>query len=86
MTETPEPVRPQLLHGGRSPAPVDTRVATAATDPRVSMVLAVLGGSTVDEVARRWEIDSSLLHRGVRDFLVAGSAAVTNRPEPDVAR
>ena len=55
-------------------------------DPRVSMVVAVLGGRSADDVAREWEIEASLLHRWVRDFLVAGSAAITNRPDPDEAR
>ncbi len=55
-------------------------------DLRVSMVLAVLGGKPVDDVARQWEIEPSLLHRWVRDFLVAGSAVITNRPDPDEAR
>jgi signal transduction histidine kinase len=50
------------------------------------MVLDVLGGTSVEDVAAEWDIESSLLHRWVRDFLVAGSAAVTNRPDPDEAR
>jgi len=83
----PETVRPQLLHGGRAPGQVDPRVAAqAAVDLRVSMVLSVLGGRSVEDVAQVWEIESSLLHRWVRDFLVAGSAVVTNRPDPDEAR
>jgi len=87
MTETPEPARPQLLRGGLDPGQVDPRVAAqAAVDLRVSMVLAVLGGRPVEDVAQQWDIESSLLHRWVRDFLVAGSAAITNRPDPDEAR
>ncbi|MGY2875150.1 signal transduction histidine kinase [Marmoricola sp. URHA0025 HA25] len=83
----PEAARPQLLHGGREPGQVDPRVtAQAAVDLRVSMVLAVLGGRSVEDVAGVWEIESSLLHRWVRDFLVAGSAVVTNKPDPDEAR
>jgi signal transduction histidine kinase len=86
MTETPEPARP-LLRGVRTPDEVDPRVAAQATvDLRVSMVLDVLGGRSVEDVAQVWDIDSSLLHRWVRDFLVAGSAVVTNRPDPDEAR
>src|SRR3954447_18604198 len=86
MTETPEPARPQLLRGGR-PHAVDPRVtAQAALDLRISMVLAVLGGRSVEDVAQEWDIESSLLHRWVRDFLVAGSAVITNRPDPDEAR
>jgi signal transduction histidine kinase len=55
-------------------------------DTRVSMVLDVLRGRSVGDVAQEWDIESSLLHRWVRDFLVAGSAVVTNRPVPDEAR
>ncbi len=61
-------------------------MAEAAVDPRVAMVLGVLGGRSVEDVAQEWEIVPSLLHRWVRDFLVAGDAAVTNRPDPDEAR
>jgi signal transduction histidine kinase len=87
MTETRKPARPKLLRGGRTPGEVDPRVeAQAAVDPRVSMVLAVLGGSSVDEVALAWEIEATLLHRWVRDFLVAGSAMITHHPDPDEAR
>ncbi len=50
------------------------------------MVLEVLGGRQIDHVAQEWDIESSTLHRWVRDFLVAGSGAVTNRPDPDEAR
>ena len=83
MSEMVEPVRPHLLRGGRAQRKVDPRVtAQAAIDLRVSMVLGVLNGRSVDEVAEEWDIESSLLHRWVRDFLVAGSAAITNRPDP----
>jgi signal transduction histidine kinase len=65
----------------------DPRVtAQAAVDMRVSMVLAVLGGRAVEDVALEWDIEASLLHRWVRDFLVAGTAVITNRPDPDDAR
>jgi signal transduction histidine kinase len=50
------------------------------------MVLDVLGGRSVEDVAREWDIEPSLLHRWVRDFLVAGTATITNRPDPDEAR
>jgi signal transduction histidine kinase len=87
MTETPEPARPQLVHGTRTAARADPRVAAqAAVDLRVSMVLDVLGGRSVEDVAFEWDIESSLLHRWVRDFLVAGSGVITNRPDPDEAR
>src|SRR4051794_11031094 len=88
MTETPgPPAPPHLLRGERAGRHVDPRVAAqAAVDLRVSMVLAVLAGRPVADVAREWEIESTVLHRWVRDFLVAGSAVVTNRPDPDEAR
>jgi signal transduction histidine kinase len=87
MTETPKPARPQVLRGGHVPDQGDPRVsAQAAVDMRVSMVLAVMGGRPVEDVAREWGIESSLLHRWVRDFLVAGSSAITNQPDPDAAR
>jgi signal transduction histidine kinase len=75
------------LRPARIRSQVDPRVAAqAAVDLRVSMVLDVLGGKSVEDVAQEWDIESSLLHRWVRDFLVAGSAVVTNRPDPDDAR
>jgi signal transduction histidine kinase len=87
MTETSEPARPKLLRGGRRADHVDPRVAAQAEiDPRVSMVLTVLAGRSVDDVAQEWDVEPSLLHRWMRDFLVAGSAVVTNRPDPDDAR
>lgn len=87
VTYAAKSVRPRLLHGGADAPRVDPRVAAqSGVDPRVSMVLAVLGGRTVDSVAAEWEIESSTLHRWVRDFLVAGSGAVTNQPDPDEAR
>jgi signal transduction histidine kinase len=87
MTKASKPARPQLLRGGQVPGQAEPRVAAqAAVDLRISMVLAVLAGRAVDEVALEWDIESSLLHRWVRDFLVAGSAAITNRPDPDEAR
>jgi signal transduction histidine kinase len=79
-----KPVRPRLVPAAST---TDPRVAAqAAVDLRVSMVLDVLGGRPVEDVALEWDIESSLLHRWVRDFLVAGSAAITNRPDPDEAR
>jgi signal transduction histidine kinase len=87
MTETPEAAWPQLVRDEPTLGHVDPRVAAqAAVDPRVSMVLDVLGGRSVVDVAQDWEIESSLLHRWVRDFLVSGSAVITNRPDPDEAR
>jgi signal transduction histidine kinase len=66
-----------VLRGGR---------ADGDDDPRVSAVLEVLGGEAPAEVARRWALDTSLLHRWVRAFVDAGSAQVTNRPDPALAR
>jgi signal transduction histidine kinase len=87
MAETSEPARPTVLPGGRTPEHVDPRVAAQATvDLRVSKVLAVLAGRSVEDVAQEWDIEPSLLHRWVRDFLVAGSAVITNQPDPDEAR
>jgi signal transduction histidine kinase len=87
MAETSEPARPTLLPGGRALGQVDPRVTAQATvDVRVSKVLAVLAGRSVEDVAQEWDIEPSLLHRWVRDFLVAGSAVITNHPDPDEAR
>ena len=92
MSDTPNPTRPHARLGDPTPGHVtpghvDPRVtAEAAVDPRVAMVLGVLAGRPVEDVAREWEIVPSLLHRWVRDFLVAGDAAVTNRPDPEEAR
>jgi signal transduction histidine kinase len=87
MTETPESAWPRLLRDPGPSGEADPRVAAqAAVDLRVSMVLDVLNGRSVDDVAQEWDIESSLLHRWVRDFLVAGTAVITNRPDPDDAR
>lgn len=87
MAETSEPARPTLLPGGRTPGQVDPRIeAQASVDLRVSKVLEVLAGRSVEDVAQEWDIEPSLLHRWVRDFLVAGSAVITNQPDPDEAR
>jgi signal transduction histidine kinase len=68
--------RPRLVDGGRADAPVDQRVAA---------VLEVLGGAGVGEVARRYAVDSALVHRWVRAFVEAGTAQVTNTPSPEAA-
>lgn len=87
MTERTTPVPRHLPQGEPGAHQVDPRVAAqAAVDLRVSMVLSVLGGRPVEDVAREWDIESSMLHRWVRDFLVAGTAVITNRPDPDEAR
>lgn len=74
MTRAGSPTRPRPV------------AARPDLDPRVSMVLRVLGGRPVDDVAQEWDLDPALLDRWVRDFVVAGSAAITNRPDPDAAR
>jgi signal transduction histidine kinase len=46
----------------------------------------VLAGERASVVADRWGVDVALLHRWVQAFVEAGTAQVTNRPAPDVAR
>ena len=43
------------------------------------------GTLAAEDVAAEWDVEPQLLHRWVRDFLVAGTAVVTNRPDPDEA-
>ena len=51
----------------------DPRVAaTSDVDPRVAMVLEVLDGREAESVAAEWDIEAQVVHRWVRDFLVAG--------------
>ena len=52
---------------------------------RVRIVLEVLAGSPVDQVAAAWSIETSLVKRWVADFVAAGSAVVVNRPDDDAA-
>ena len=61
------------------------RSTTGGLDPRVRMVLDVLAGRSVESVAAAWNVETSLVQRWVGDFLSAGSAAVTNRPDQEVA-
>jgi signal transduction histidine kinase len=49
------------------------------------MVLDVLAGRPVESVAAAWNVEASVVQRWVGDFLAAGSAAVTNLPDQDVA-
>jgi len=87
MSEAPIFSRPLVARPKNVPAHVEPRVETqAGVDLRVAMVLEVLGGRTVESVAMDWDIEAQLVHRWLRDFLVAGTAAVTNRPDPDDAR
>jgi signal transduction histidine kinase len=67
-----------------APAPRRPR-STAEVDPRVLMVLEVLGGRSVGFVAEAWNVEPSVVQRWVGDFLAAGSSVVTNRPDQDVA-
>lgn len=76
VDDDPEVRRPHLIQGDR----VGER-----TDLRVSAVLEVLAGSSVGEVAVRWSVDPALVHRWVRAFVDAGTAQVTNRPDPEAA-
>ena len=86
MSEAPILRRPLLVRPAVAEE-VEPRVARASgVDLRVAMVLEVLGGRTVENVAQEWDIEAQLVHRWVRDFLVAGTAAVTNRPDPEDAR
>ena len=59
--------------------------ADDAVDPRVRIVLAVLAGRPVASVAARWDVDTALVERWVADFVAAGSAVVTNRPDEELA-
>lgn len=56
------------------------------TDARVAAVLDVLAGERASVVAERHDVDPALLHRWTQSFIEAGSAQVTNRPPPDLAR
>ena len=67
---------PRVLEGGRAAEPADARVAA---------VLAVLAGECPNAVAERWSLEPALLHRWVRGFVEAGTAHVTNRPDPEAA-
>lgn len=74
MTEQTAGFRPRVLEG-----------AASDTDPRVASVLDVLGGTQVVEAAQRWGVQVPVLHRWVRAFVDAGTAQVTNRPDPEAA-
>ncbi len=68
---------PRVIEGGRT---------GEATDARVAAVLDVLAGGRAPAVAERHGVDPALLHRWTQAFTEAGTAAVTNRPGPDLAR
>jgi signal transduction histidine kinase len=65
---------------------VDGERPDVPPDPRVAAVLEVLAGRANHEVAREWSVDAPVLHRWVRDFVDAGTAQVTNRPDQDAAQ
>jgi len=56
-----------------------------ARDPRVAATLEVLGGQAPHVVARRWSVDPAVLERWVEGFVAAGTALVTNQPDPEAA-
>lgn len=58
----------------------------SAADARVAAVLDVLGGVSAPTAALRWQVDPDVLTRWVRDFVDAGTAQVTNRPNDESAR
>lgn len=68
---------PRVVAGGR---------LGEQTDSRVAAVLDVLAGERVGTVAERRDLDPGLLHRWTQSFIDAGTAQVTHRPAPDVAR
>ncbi|WP_028644144.1 sensor histidine kinase [Nocardioides sp. URHA0020] len=68
--------RPEVLEGGR---------AQEGPDPRVRAVLEVLGGRGTGDVAQRWSVDPAVVHRWVTAFVDAGTAQVTNTPDPEAA-
>jgi signal transduction histidine kinase len=76
MKSKPPLTGPGRLHEVSVGEPVDSRVRS---------VLEVLAGGQVADVAQRWSIDASVLDRWVRAFVDAGTAQVTNRPDPDAA-
>lgn len=55
-------------------------------DPRVAAILDVLRGEPTADVARRWSVDVAVLVRWVRAFTEAGTAQVTNTPDPAAAQ
>jgi signal transduction histidine kinase len=70
------PWLPEVLEGG---------LAGQQPDSRVQAVLDVLGGLSTVEAAHRWAVDPALVHRWVVAFVEAGTAQVTNTPDPAAA-
>lgn len=87
MTHAHQFDRLRVLPTGADASRAGSQVSgSAVSDPRVGMVLEVLAGRRVEHVATDWGIDSSLLHRWTHDFVLAGAALVTNRPDPEQSR
>lgn len=66
------------------PVPPSPR-STRGFDPRVRMVLDVMAGGSIASVAAHWDVETALVERWVADFVAAGTAAVTNRPDEELA-
>lgn len=60
--------------------------ADRRADPRLDCVLRVLRGATVSSVARDAGVEPAVVHRWVRLFTEAGTAGLSNRPEPASAQ
>ena len=65
--------------------PTAGTAAGASRDPRVDAVLAVLAGTPLPMVAEDRHLDVAVLERWVEAFVAAGTARVTNRPQPETA-
>jgi signal transduction histidine kinase/predicted small metal-binding protein len=69
-----------LEHAAAGPA-----APAALDDVRVTSVLAVLRGASIESAARRSDVDPALLARWVGAFVTAGVSSVVHRPDPLVA-
>ncbi|MBK5247942.1 MAG: HAMP domain-containing histidine kinase [Actinomycetales bacterium] len=78
----PQAPSAQSPRAGSADAPSDDE---SPGDARVAAVLEMLAGVPVDEVARHWSVDPELLQRWQAAFVDAGTARVTNHPDPDAA-
>ena len=74
------------IAAGEEPGHAPAAPGTEGDDARIEAVLAVLQGQAADEVAQRLNIEVSLLARWVTQFVDAGTAQVSNRPDPAAAR
>lgn len=59
-----------------------TGTGSEGGDARIEAVLAVLRGVPMETVGRQWSIDPGVLQRWVSQFVDAGTAQVSNRPDP----